>query len=53
MADALAAAARRGVAVHVVVDGFGSKATLRTLRDWLAGAGVRLEVFRAIDRWWR
>jgi cardiolipin synthase len=53
VADALTAAARRGVAVHLVVDGFGSKATLPVLRDWLEGSGVQLEVFRAIDRWWR
>ncbi|MDH4051176.1 MAG: cardiolipin synthase ClsB [Rubrivivax sp.] len=53
VADALAAAARRGVAVHVVVDGFGSMATLEAVRDWLVGAGVQFEVFRAIDRWWR
>jgi len=52
LADALSAAARRGVAVHVVVDGFGSMATLATLREWLAGDGVRLEVFRPLDRWY-
>ena len=53
VADALAAAARRGVWVGVVVDGFGSKATLSTLRRWLVGAGVHLSVFRPVDRWWR
>lgn len=52
VADALAAAARRGVRVHVVVDGFGSKATLATLRQWLAGSGVALAVFRPVERWW-
>jgi cardiolipin synthase A/B len=52
VADALAAAARRGVAVHVVVDGFGSMATLPALRQRLAGSGVRLEVFRPLDRWY-
>jgi cardiolipin synthase len=51
--DALIAAARRGVAVHLVVDGFGSKATLPTLRAWLDDSGVRLEVFRPLDRWWQ
>ena len=50
--DALADASRRGVAVHVVVDGFGSMDTLPRLRGWLQGARVRLEVFRPIDRWW-
>ena len=52
VADALCAAAARGVAVHVVVDGFGSLTTLPVLRRWLAHAGVRLEVFRPLDRWW-
>jgi cardiolipin synthase len=52
VAAALADAARRGVAVHVVVDGFGSLSTLPRVRDWLQPAGVRFEVFRALDRWW-
>jgi len=53
LAQALAAAARRGVWVGVVIDGFGSKATLSRLRQWLEPAGVNLAVFRPIDRWWR
>ena len=53
VAQALADAARRGVWVGVVVDGFGSKATLFRLRQWLAGADVNLAVFRPVDRWWR
>lgn len=53
MADALRAAAGRGVRVHLVVDGFGCKHMLPTLRDWLAGSEVQLEVFRPVDRWWR
>ena len=52
VADALVAAARRGVAVRVVVDGFGAYGTLATLRRWLADSGVQLEVFRPIERWW-
>ena len=52
VADALVDAAQRGVAVHVVVDGFGTKANLPTLREWFAGTAVRLEVFRPLDRWW-
>ena len=48
----LADAARRGVQVRVVVDGFGSKATLATIRGWMCAAGVELAVFRPIDRWW-
>jgi cardiolipin synthase A/B len=51
MAQALRATARRGVAVHVVVDGFGSMATLQRLQDWLAADGVHLDVFRPLDRW--
>lgn len=49
---ALRDAATRGVAVHVVVDGFGSKATLSLLRQALAGAEVKLEVFRPLERWY-
>jgi cardiolipin synthase len=52
MMRALAAAARRGVAVHVVVDGFGSKGSLDTLRAELLPAGVRLEIFRPLERWY-
>jgi cardiolipin synthase len=51
VARALQAAARRGVAVHVVVDGFGTLATLPRLRDWLAADGVQIDVFRPLDRW--
>jgi len=53
VAEALAAAARRGVWVGVVVDGFGSKATLAALAHWLEPACVNLVVFRPVDRWWR
>jgi cardiolipin synthase len=49
--DALLAAARRGVRVRVVVDGFGSKASLPTLRRWFESGGVELAVFRPLDRW--
>ena len=52
VAQALARAARRGVRVRVVVDGFGSKATLPHLQEWMAPAGVALAVFRPLDRWW-
>ncbi len=52
VADALLAAAQRGVAVRVVLDGFGSKDTLRKLRQWLAHDSIDLVVFRPIDRWW-
>jgi cardiolipin synthase len=52
MADALTAAAERGVDVRVVVDGFGSHDALEHWRAALAGSGVRFEVFRPLDRWW-
>jgi cardiolipin synthase len=52
VADALKRAAARGVAVHVVVDGFGCIATLAHLRQIFAGSGVRLQVFRPLDRWY-
>ncbi len=52
LADVLQAAARRGVRVRVVVDGFGSKASLPALRRWFDGSGVALAVFRPIDRWY-
>ncbi len=51
IAESLRAAARRGVAVHVVIDGFGSLATLQRVAGWLAGDGVQLDVFRPLDRW--
>jgi cardiolipin synthase A/B len=50
--SAMCAAAGRGVAVHLVVDGFGSKATLPMLRQALAGTSVKLEIFRPLERWW-
>jgi cardiolipin synthase A/B len=50
--DTLLAADRRGVRVRVVVDGFGSNASLAALRERLAGSGVALAVFRPMDRWW-
>jgi cardiolipin synthase len=52
IADALCAAAARGVTVRVVVDGFGSHAALPRLRQWLAPPGIAFEVFRPLERWW-
>ena len=52
LADALKAAVERGVAVHVVVDGFGSIATMPRVRALFVGSGVQLEVFRPLDRWY-
>ena len=53
LCDALIDAARRGVRVRVVVDGFGSKGALDLLRKRLQGSAVALAVFRPLDRWWR
>ena len=52
LAVTLKDAASRGVAVHVVVDGFGSIKTLQAVRALFADSGVRLEVFRPLDRWY-
>lgn len=52
IADALLAAARRGVRVRVVVDGFGSSHSLAALRSWFdETSGVALAVFRPLERW--
>ncbi len=50
--QALADAARRGVRVNLVVDGFGSRSNLPELRARLSDAGVYLVVFRPLHRWW-
>jgi cardiolipin synthase len=52
MAAALGEAAARGVAVHVVVDGFGSKDMPRDMMRTLRRAGVRLLVFRKLISPW-
>ncbi len=52
MAEALCEAARRGVQVKVVIDGFGSRSTLPVLQPLLCEAGVGVAVFRPIHRWW-
>lgn len=46
IAAALMQAARRGVAVHLMVDGFGSRNLPRSLRESLGSAGVRLLTYR-------
>ncbi|MCR5883484.1 cardiolipin synthase ClsB [Rhizobacter sp. J219] len=52
LTQALVEAAQRGVHVKLVVDGFGSRATLLDLRSALCEAGVQLTIFRPLDRWW-
>jgi cardiolipin synthase len=46
VADALARAAARGVAVHVIVDGFGARAFAPRFRAMLEQAGAQVLVFR-------
>ncbi|MBP7914937.1 MAG: cardiolipin synthase ClsB [Vitreoscilla sp.] len=48
----LVRAARRGVRVRLVVDGFGSHKAMPHLQRWLAGSGVSMAVFRPLERWW-
>jgi cardiolipin synthase len=43
---ALSAAARRGVAVQLLVDGFGSRQMPPSLHEELREAGVRVQIFR-------
>jgi len=52
VSDALAAAAQRGVAVHVLIDGFGSQVTADLLIARLRPRGAKVIVFRR-TRWWR
>jgi cardiolipin synthase len=52
VADALAAAAARGVAVRVVVDAYGTGPWAAELRARLEAAGAELMIFRPA-RWWR
>ena len=49
---ALVAAALRGVRVRMVVDGFGSKASVAWLREQTRNTTLGLAVFRPIRRWW-
>jgi len=50
--QALVDAARRGVQVKVLVDGFGTRSNLQELRGHFDDAGVQMAVFRPLDRWW-
>lgn len=50
IARAMAAAARRGVAVYLILDGFGCAAFDLALGQHLQSAGVRIEVFRPENR---
>jgi cardiolipin synthase len=48
--DALAIAADRGVAVHLLLDGFGSQATAPGLIERLQPLGVQVQVFNPVRR---
>lgn len=50
VAEALAGAARRGVQVRLVVDGFGTPALGQDVASVLAAGGVEVEVFRPEPR---
>ncbi|MBH9552539.1 cardiolipin synthase ClsB [Inhella gelatinilytica] len=50
--QAMRRAAKRGVRVRVVVDGFGSRHALGWWQAQLKDTGVALAVFRPLDRWW-
>ena len=52
VSDALAAAAQRGVSVHLLIDGFGSQAAADLLIAELRPKGAKVIVFRRA-RWWR
>lgn len=50
IARAMAEAAGRGVAVHLIIDGFGCAAFDPALSQHLQAAGVRIEIFRPEPR---
>ena len=50
--QALVDAARRGVRVKLVLDGFGCRLDLFGLQAVLCPVGVEIVVFRRIHRWW-
>jgi len=52
VADALAAAASRGVEVRLLIDGFGGGEFARRLVGELGVHGVRVRLYRP-ERWWR
>jgi cardiolipin synthase len=48
----LIAASQRGLAVQLLVDGFGSAETLPTLEQWFANTKVEFRAFQPFTRWW-
>lgn len=53
IAEAMKRAARRGVAVRLLVDGVGSWATPLSFFDELREAGVKILLFRPVRRWFK
>lgn len=51
VAVALERAARRGVRVRVVIDGFGGHDSLAAIEPRLRAAGIAVTVFRPLERW--
>lgn len=51
LAQALADAAGRGVAVHLVIDGFGSSGFVGEVQETIEKSNVRMEIFRPKRRW--
>ncbi len=51
MLECLESAARRGVKVRVVLDGFGSAGTAETIRLRITQAGGQCRIFRPEPRW--
>jgi cardiolipin synthase len=49
--DALCEAARRGVGVQVIVDGYGSRRSFARVKKILTAAGVSVSVFRPFRKW--
>ncbi|HRK56172.1 MAG TPA: cardiolipin synthase ClsB [Burkholderiaceae bacterium] len=52
VAEALGRAARRGVDVRIMIDGYGSAETARSLVHALGAEGAHVRVYRP-PRWWR
>ena len=51
IAEAMARAVARGVAVRVVHDGFGSASHIGQVGDWMRGQGIEVAVFRPETSW--
>lgn len=52
VAHALAQAAQRGIAVHILVDGFGGRSFIKDYGEPLLTSGVRLQIYRPERGFW-